>query len=155
MTKLRASYVCENALYEYAIKLGLSNYIKLGHGEELSGGKYRKTILADIFEAFIGAVYVDQGYDKVKEIIYQTVIPYIERGDTNFLNDYKSILQELVQTTQKSVEYEILEEKGPSHNRIFTVAAKVDNIIYGTGTASSKKEAEQEAAKNAMAKLAK
>ncbi len=155
MTKLRASYVCENALYEYSMKLELNEYIKLGHGEELSGGKYRKPILADVFESFIGAIYIDQGYEVVKRVIYDVIIPYIEAGDNNFLNDYKSILQELVQTNQKSVDYHLIEEKGPSHNKTFTVEAKVNGIVYGTGTASSKKEAEQEAAKNAMEKLAK
>jgi len=155
MTKFRASYVCENALYEYANQLGLGDYIKLGHGEEISGGKYRKPILADIFEAFIGAIYIDQGFETAKRVIYKVVIPYIKSGNMNFLNDYKSILQELVQTNQKSVEYEMLEEKGPSHNKLFTVVVKVDNLIYGKGTATSKKEAEQEAARNAMEKLAK
>jgi ribonuclease-3 len=155
MTKLRASYVCENALYEYSMKLHLSDYIKLGHGEELSGGKYRKTILADIFEAFIGAIYIDQGYEPAKKIIFEVVIPYIESGNTQFLNDYKSILQELVQTNQRSVDYELISESGPSHSKVFTVVVKVDDIVLGKGSASSKKEAEQEAAKNAMEKLAK
>ncbi len=155
MTKLRASYVCQNALYEYATKWGFSNHIKLGHGEKISGGKYRKPILADIFEAFIGAIYIDQGYGVARKVIYEIVIPYIESGTMSFLNDYKSILQEAVQTHQKSVEYEMIKEKGPSHSKSFTIVVKVDNIIYGTGTAGSKKEAEQEAAKNAMEKLAK
>lgn len=155
MTKLRSGYVCENALYEYAMKLHLSEYIKLGHGEELSGGKYRKTILADIFEAFIGAIYIDQGYEAAKKVVYEVVVPYVEQGANRFLNDYKSILQELVQTNQKSIDYELLNESGPSHSKVFTVIVKVDNIVYGKGRASSKKEAEQEAAKNAMKKLAK
>ena len=154
MTKLRASYVCENALAEYALKLGLNEYIKLGHGEEMSGGNLRKPILADVFEAFIGAIYIDQGYEIAKQVIEKTVIPYIKDKDHQFLNDYKSILQELVQTMQKTIHYVVLAEKGPSHHKEFTVVAKIDNIIYGQGIASSKKEAEQKAAQEAMEKLA-
>jgi ribonuclease III len=155
MTKLRASYVCENALAEYASDLGFSEYIKVGHGEEISGGKYRKTILADTFEAFIGAIYLDKGYNKAHEFVYQVIIPYIENHNISFFNDYKSRLQEIVQTDQKSYEYELIEETGPSHNKNFTVVVKVNNIILGKGTSTSKKEAEQEAAKDALEKMAK
>jgi ribonuclease III len=154
MTKLRAIYVCENALYEYASDLGFSEYVKVGHGEELSGGKYRKTILADTFEAFIGAIYLDNGYNKAYEFVYQVIIPYIENNNVSFFNDYKSQLQEIIQTDQKSYEYEVIEETGPSHNKIFTIVVKINNIILGKGTSSSKKEAEQEAAKNALEKMA-
>ena len=152
MTKLRAHYVCENALYEYSIKLGLNEYIRLGKGESDSGGKFRKTIVADIFESFIGALFLDQGLDVVKKFIYKHIIPLIERKEIDFFSDYKSILQELVQTDKRSLEYVIIEEKGPSHDKIFTVQVKIDNIIYGEGTAHSKKQAEQEAAKNALKK---
>lgn len=152
MTKLRAHYVCENALYEYSIKLGLNEYIRLGKGESDNGGKYRKTIVADIFESFIGALFLDQGLDVVKKFIYKNIIPLIERKEIDFFSDYKSILQELVQTDKRSLEYVIIEEKGPSHDKIFTVQVKIDNIIYGEGTAHSKKQAEQEAAKNALKK---
>jgi len=152
MTKLRAHYVCENALYEYSLKLGLNEYIKLGKGESESGGKYRKTIVADIFEAFIGAMFLDQGLDVVKGFIYKSIIPLIERKEIDFFTDYKSVLQELVQTDKRSLEYVIIDESGPSHNKSFTVQVKIDNIIYGEGTAHSKKQAEQEAAKNALKK---
>lgn len=155
MTKIRASYVCENALYEYANDLNLSKYIKVGHGEELSGGTHKKAIVADVFEALIGAIYLDLGYEYAKDAILKIVVPYIENQDILLFNDYKSVLQEAVQTTQKSLYYEVLEEKGPSHNKLFTVAVKVENITYGVGTASSKKEAEQEAAKAALQILAK
>lgn len=155
MTKLRASYVCENALYEYSKDLNLSDYIKVGHGEELAGGRFKKVILADIFEALMGAIYLDLGYDKVKEVINGIIIPYIENPEVKFFNDYKSALQEFVQTKQKSLSYEIIKEEGPSHNKTFTTVVKIDDIIYGNGVASSKKEAEQEAAKDALQKLAK
>ncbi len=152
MTKLRSHYVCEAALYEYSTKLGLNDYLKLGHGEEISGGKYRKAIVADIYEAFIGALFLDQGYDKAKEFIHNSAIPYLETNELNFFDDYKSKLQEYVQTDKKSLEYEIINEDGPAHNKTFTAVVKIDDIIYGKGTAHSKKEAEQEAAKNALEK---
>ena len=89
MTKLRASYVCENALYEYSKDLGLSKYIKVGHGEEIDGGRYKKVILADIFEALMGAIYLDLGFDTVKRVIDSIIIPYVEDPNITFLNDYK------------------------------------------------------------------
>lgn len=155
MTKLRASYVCENALYEYSKALNLSNYIKVGHGEEIDGGRFKKVILADIFEALMGAIYLDLGYDTVKRVINDIIVPYIENPNIKFFSDYKSVLQEFVQTKQKSLSYEIVHEQGPSHNKIFTTVVKIDNIIYGSGVANSKKESEQEAAKSALEKLVK
>lgn len=152
MTKLRAHYVCENALYEYSLKLKLNDYLKLGKGEEDSGGKFRKAIVADIFEAFIGAIYLDQGIDKVKNFINDNVIPVIESNELDFFSDYKSKLQEYVQTDKRSLEYVILNEEGPAHNKTFTAVVKIDDIIYGQGVAHSKKEAEQEAAKDALRK---
>ena len=154
MTKIRANYVCENACFTYASNLNFSKFIKVGHGEELEGGRYKKVILADIFEAFMGAIYLDLGYDVVRSVILEIITPYIEDKNTIFFSDYKSSLQELVQTDQRSVRYELVEETGPAHQRIFTMAVKIDNIVYGIGTAGSKKEAEQEAARSALDKLA-
>ena len=154
MTKIRASYVCENALYEYSKDLDLSKYIKVGNGEEADGGRFKKVILADIFEALMGAIYLDLGFDIVKRVILDIIVPYVENPDVTFFSDYKSALQEYVQTEQRSLVYELTGEEGPAHNRSFTVIVKVDDIIYGTGTAGSKKEAEQEAAKDALEKLA-
>lgn len=154
MTKIRASYVCENALYEYSKDLNLSEYIKVGHGEEIDGGRYKKVILADIFEALMGAIYLDLGFDVVKRVISSIVVPYIEDPKVTFFSDYKSALQEFVQTEQRSLVYEVIDESGPAHNKSFTVVVKVDDIVYGSGFAASKKEAEQEAAKDALTKLA-
>ena len=154
MTKLRASYVCENALYEYAMGLDFSKYIKVGHGEENDGGRFKKVILADIFEALMGAIYLDLGFEEVKRVILDITIPYIEDPKVTFFSDYKSALQEFVQTEQRSLVYEVVNEEGPAHNKTFTVIVKVDDIIYGTGIGGSKKEAEQEAAHNALLKLA-
>lgn len=155
MTKIRSMYVCENALYEYALLLDFPSYAKVGKGEEAHGGKHRKATLADMFESFLGAVYQDQGYKKAKDIVYEVVIPFIKEKPETFFMDYKSELQEMVQTTKKSVIYELVKEEGPSHDRTFTMNAVVDGIVLGTGIAKSKKEAEQEAAHQAMEKCAK
>lgn len=151
MTKTRAKYVCEEALYEYSLKLGLNEYLLLGHGEEESGGRTRKAIVADIFEAVIGAIYLDKGILEAKKFIYENVIKVIENEGVDF-NDYKSILQELVQTDKRSLEYVVVSESGPAHNKEFEVIAKIDDIIYGRGIAHSKKEAEQKAACDALRK---
>ncbi len=154
MTKKRASYVCENALYEYSMDLGLNEYIKVGHGEEEVDHHYKKAIVADIFESLMGAIYLDLGYQTAKRVILSIVVPYILDPTTVFFQDYKSALQEAVQTSKKSVFYEVVDERGPSHNKTFTIVAKIGNIIYGKGTGSSKKEAEQQAAQKALEKLA-
>ncbi len=154
MTKIRASYVCENALYEYSMNLGLNEYIKVGHGEEKEGGKFKKAIVADIFEALIGAIYLDLGYSTSRKVVLNIIVPYIEDPNVTFFSDYKSALQEYVQTEQKSLGYHLVKEEGPAHERVFTVEVEVDHIIYGIGVGQSKKEAEQEAAKEALKKLA-
>ena len=154
MTKVRASYVCENALYEYSMSLGLNKYIKVGHGEEKEGGKFKKAIVADIFEALVGAIYLDLWYATARRTVLNIIVPYIENPNITFFSDYKSALQEYVQTTQKSLHYDLIKEEGPAHNKEFTVQVKIDNIVYGTGVGGSKKEAEQEAAKVALQKLA-
>lgn len=152
MTKLRAHYVCENALYEYSIKLGLNEYLLLGHGELENGGKFRKAIVADIFESLLGAIYLDKGFEEARKYIYKYVIPMIESKSIDFFSDYKSVLQELVQTDKRSLEYNLVKEEGPAHNKTFTIEVKLDGILYGVGVAHSKKEAEQEAAKDALKK---
>lgn len=154
MTKIRSMYVCENALYEYAQLLDFPEYVKVGKGEEANGGRHRKATLADMFESFLGAVYLDQGYKKAREIVYEVVIPFIKEKPETFFMDYKSKLQELVQTTKKSVTYELIKEEGPAHDRTFTINVIVEGIVLGTGVAKSKKEAEQEAAHHAMEKCA-
>lgn len=154
MTKVRASYVCENALYEYSMNLGLNQYIKVGHGEEKEGGKFKKAIVADIFEALMGAIYLDLGYATVRSILLKIIPPYIENPNITFFSDYKSALQEYVQTEKRNIVYEMIKEEGPAHDKTFTLEVKVDGIVYGIGHGSSKKEAEQEAAKEALEKLA-
>ncbi len=150
MTKMRASYVCEEACATYARDLEFQDDIRLGSGEP----EPNNTILADVFEAFIAAVYLDQGFDVTKKLVLDIIVKYID-AKVEFLHDYKSQLQELVQTVKKSIIYEIIDEKGPSHNKEFTCQVKVDGIVMGKGKGRSKKESEQEAAKEAMAKQAK
>lgn len=151
MTKVRANYVCENALFEYMNDYDMVQYIKVGHGEI---GDIKKAIVADCFESLMGAIYLDQGFEKVKEVILKLVTPYIEEK-RSFLNDYKSILQEAMQTDRRSLVYEVIDEMGPPHDKTFVAQVKIDNVIYGKGSASSKKEACQQAAKAALEKLAK
>lgn len=149
MTRMRASYVCEEACATYAKELGLEADIKVGSGEEIN-----ETIMADVFEAFTAAIYLDRGFDFVKDFVLNIIVPYIEK-EVDFLHDYKSTLQELVQTEKKSVIYEIISEEGPAHNKTFTSIVKVDGIIMGKGVGSSKKSSEQEAARDALSKRAK
>ena len=148
MTKLRANYVCEKALATYAKELGIDENIRLGHGQMHN---LNDTIIADVFEAVVGAIYLDQGYSVAKKYIDTIIIPYIKK-EMDFNADYKTKLQELVQTGKKSVEYEVVKEYGEAHKKVFEVVVKIDNIIYGKGRGSSKKEAEQRAALDAYNK---
>ena len=149
MTRMRSSYVCEEACATYAKELGLEADIKVGSGEEIN-----TTILADVFEAFTAAIYLDQGFDTAKEFVLNIIVPYIE-NEVGFLHDYKSTLQELVQTEKKCIEYEVIKEEGPAHNKTFTSIVKVDGITMGKGIGNSKKASEQEAARDALSKRAK
>ena len=152
MTKVRASYVCENALYTYSKDLELDTYIKLGHGEQKDNIHIKKAIIADVFEAMLGAIYIDLGYATARRVALGIIIPYVKRNVT-FFSDYKSALQEAAQTHKKSVEYILLNEEGPAHDKTFTFEVRIDGITYGRGTNKSKKEAEQDAAKDALDKL--
>lgn len=152
MTKMRANYVCEEALATYAHDLKFEEDIKLGSGELETGPN--NTILADVFEAFVAAMYLDIGFEKTQEMVLKIMLKYITKG-VDFLHDYKSTLQELVQTDKKSVVYEIVNEEGPAHNRRFECIVKVDGHVLGRGIGSSKKASEQDAAKEALAKQAK
>ena len=151
MSKKRASFVCEDALYEYEKNIGYSSYIRVGHGQL---NNVNETIVADVFEAILGAIYLDLGFDTAKKYIYDIVIPYIKE-DHSFLTDYKSRLQEMTQMEKKTIEYVLVSEEGPSHDKKFTVEARIDGMIFGKGIGRSKKEAEQEAAKDAFKRQAK
>lgn len=155
MTKDRASYVCENALYKYSMDLGLNNYIRVGNGEQKDGGKFKKAIVADIFESFMAAIYLDLGFSTARRVALDIIVPYIEDPKVSFFNDYKSALQEYVQAEQDSISYKLISDSGPAHDKSFKMAVVIDGIVYGEGVGSSKKEAEQEAAKVALDKVAK
>ncbi len=150
MTKHRACFVCENALATYARDIGLDKEILLGEGQK---NNLNDTIIADVFEAVIGCIYLDLGFDVAKKFIDDIIIPYIKK-DYNFNKDYKSLLQEFVQTDKKSLEYEVVKEYGMAHEKTFEVVVKIDNIVYGKGLGKSKKEAEQNAAFDAYQKSA-
>lgn len=151
MTKKRAGFVCEQALSYYAKNLGIPKYIKVGHGQEED---INDTIIADVFEAILGSIYLSCGYDAAKKYVSEIIFPYIKQ-DFKFLGDYKTLLQELVQTDKKSLEYVLISEKGEAHNKEFEVEVKINNITYGHGIGKSKKEAEQKAAFDAYKKSAK
>ncbi|MDD6271894.1 MAG: ribonuclease III [bacterium] len=149
MSRLRSLYVCENALYEYSKDINLSKYIKLGNGINQAN----KTIIADVFEATMAVIYLEKGLDGVRTIFNNLIVPYIERKE-DFLMDYKTLLQESVQTVRKSVTYNLIDESGPAHHKTFKVEVVIDGLVYGVGIGLSKKEAEQNAAKEAYMKRA-
>jgi len=150
MTKHRANYVCTHALYEYAKELEFEKYIKVGKGELSSGGNMRESTMADCFESFIGAIYIDLGYETAKKFIDSYVIPHIKKTQALYFEDYKSQLQERLNGDEASVIYKLIKTKGPSHDPLFTVSVTVIGMTLGTGTAGSKKAAEQLAAKEAL-----
>ena len=151
LTKLRASIVCEPSLVSFAHGLAFGDLVLLGKGEELTGGRERPALLADVFEAFVGALYLDQGIEKVRGFLESVVFPKINEGAFSHVMDYKSQLQELVQRDGRGiVEYRVLQEKGPAHNREFMSRVSMDGVELGIGTGKSKKEAEQKAAQVAL-----
>lgn len=151
LTKLRAAIVCEPSLVAFANELGFGKLILLGKGEEMTGGRERPALLADVFEAFIGALYLDQGIDKVIDFLEKVVFPKINAGAFSHVMDFKSQLQELIQRDGTGViEYRVLQEKGPAHNKEFVSKVSLNGEELGTGTGRSKKEAEQHAAHMAL-----
>lgn len=147
LTKIRAKVVCEKALVNLARTINLGDYLLLGKGEEMSGGRKRKSILADTFEAVIGAIYLDQGFEAVKAFIIKHLDKSIQEAASGDYNDYKSRLQEYVQGKHgQNVTYAIVEESGPAHAKHFEAGVFYNNILLATGRGKSKKEAEQSAA---------
>lgn len=149
MSKLRSLYVCENALYEYSKEINLKDYIYVGNSIE----EANKTIIADVFEACMAVIYLESGLSAVKRIFKELIVPYIERKE-DFLMDYKSLLQESVQTVKKSIEYKLISETGPAHAKSFISEVIIDGLVYGKGEGTTKKESEQNAAKEAYNKRA-
>ena len=126
----------------------LMSFLKWNQGQPVCPGD----VPSSIFEALIGAIYIDLGYATARRVALNIITPYINDNVT-FFSDYKSALQEAVQTNKQSIEYVLIKESGPAHNKTFTFEVRIDNISYGVGTAKSKKEAEQIAAKDALDKL--
>lgn len=152
LTRLRAAIVCEPTLVCFARQLRFDQFVRLGKGEERSGGRNRPALLADAFEAFIGALYLDQGLAAAQGFLETHVLPYI---DSHALNaDYKTSLQEWVQQNLgHDLRYQIVEERGPAHAREFVVDVLIGTQVMGQGIGRSKKEAEQQAASVALAQL--
>lgn len=154
MTKLRAAIVCEPSLVKFAELLNFGDLVLLGKGEELTGGRQRPALLADVFEAFVGALYLDQGVDAVFSFMEKYVYPRVDKGEFAQVTDFKSQLQEFVQQDNLGdIQYRIVEEKGPAHNREFVSEVLLNNRSLGIGSGRSKKEAEQQAAARALVKL--
>ncbi|MBF9618579.1 ribonuclease III [Streptococcus pseudopneumoniae] len=153
LSKLRAMIVREESLAGFARDCQFDQFIKLGKGEEKSGGRNRDTILGDAFEAFLGALLLDKDVAKVKEFIYQVMIPKVEAGEFEMITDYKTHLQELLQVNgDVAIRYQVISETGPAHDKVFDVEVLVEGKRIGQGQGRSKKLAEQEAAKNAVEK---
>ena len=152
LTRMRASMVCEPSLAFCAREIGLGDYLLLGKGEEVTGGRKRDSITSDALEALIGAIYLDGGFASAKEFILKFVLNDLEHKKLFY--DSKTILQEIVQGHfEDKVSYQLIKEEGPDHNKKFTVEAHVGAECYGIGSGRTKKAAEQEAAYHAILKL--
>lgn len=151
MTKTRAYAVCENSLAKVANNYSFSDYLLVGKCEIKKDGRYRNSILADAVEAVIGAIFLDSGIDEAKKFILPNIIPQIEEYVKNGNKDYKTQLQEKLQAHgEVKIDYKLVEEKGPDHDKIFVVEVYCDNKLLGKGQGRSKKEAEMQAAQKAL-----
>ena len=152
MTKLRAGVVCEPALAKYAREINLGTHIKMGKGEDVSGGRERDSVLSDAYEAVIGAIYLDGGYEPAKTFILNALKDDIHsQKGLKWIADCKTHLQEQLQrTSQSPIEYYVIKEEGPEHDKVFTVELKYEGKILAQGNGRTKKEAEQAAARAAI-----
>ncbi|MBW2029040.1 MAG: ribonuclease III [Deltaproteobacteria bacterium] len=152
LTKVRSFVVNERGLCNMARALDLGEYLFLGRGEEASNGREKPSILADTMEALLGALYLDGGFEKTKEIIRELFVPVIrEIQSETAVSDYKSLIQEYTQEVYKTrPEYRLVQEKGPAHEKTFKVALKMNGQVLAEAEGRSKKEAEQKAAKEAF-----
>lgn len=152
LSKNRAKAVCEEALNVYASKINLPNYLLLGNGEEHSGGRSRPAIIADAFEAVLGAIFLDSNFETVYTVVEKIILPYYEI--VTQIKDYKSIFQEKVQADKRTLHYEIVKDEGPANDKYYEAVVYMDKILMGRGSGKTKKEAEQNAAKEALSKEA-
>lgn len=151
LTKLRAALVCEQSLYQFALKIHLGDYIHVGKGEEHTGGRNRPSILSDAFEAVIASIYLDGGFEEAKRFVLRFIPEELDRTKVGTQSDYKTALQEIIQKNrEEKIEYVLVKEAGPDHNKAFTVEVHLNSNVIGTGKGRSKKQAEQFAAKEAL-----
>lgn len=151
LTKLRASLVCEKALFAFAGEINLGEHIKLSHGERRGGGANRPSIVSDAFEALIAALYLDGGFETAQKFILKFVEPQTKHMKSIPIKDYKTTLQEIVQKNPgERIEYKLVGESGPDHNKHFSVEVMLNSNCIGKGGGKSKKEAEQQAAREAL-----
>ncbi len=152
LTRLRAMMVCEKSLHEFALEISLGRFLRLGRGEENSGGRERSSILADAFEAVIAAIYLDGGMEEARRYVTRFADEFFSSRLSGDVTDYKTMLQEIVQKNPgEKLEYVLTGESGPDHDKQFVVEVHLDENAIGTGRGGSKKEAEQMAAKEALA----
>ena len=151
LTKLRAAIVCEKSLDVMANKIHLGEYLRLGRGEEMTGGRTRPSIIADAFEALIAAIYLDSGIESARAFVLPFVTEMLEHEDSLSFKDYKTILQEIIQQNpEEKLVYKLVGEKGPDHDKHFVVDVMLNSNVIGKGEGRSKKNAEQMAAKEAL-----
>ncbi len=151
LTKLRASLVCEKSLYKFAKKINLGSFLVLSKGERNNGGSNRPSILSDAFEALIAAIYIDGGMECAAKHILNFVVPEIKNSKQKKIKDYKTTLQEIIQKNPgEQLEYVLVNESGPDHNKHFVVEVHLNSNVIGKGGGRSKKEAEQQAAREAL-----
>ena len=151
LSKLRASLVCEKALFEFSKKIELGKYIFLGKGEEMTGGRERASIVSDAMEAVIAAIYLDGGIEPARKHIMNFLPDDITPEHTSSFHDYKTMLQEIIQKNkEEKIEYRVKSESGPDHDKKFTVQVMLNSNVIGEGVGHSKKNAEQNAAKEAL-----
>lgn len=151
LTKLRASLVCEEALFDFAKQINLGDFIKLGKGEYHNGGNKRPSILSDAFEALLAAMYLDGGIEPVKNLVLKFVKADLKDTKRISFKDYKTELQEVIQKNpEEKIEYVLIDEQGPDHDKLFTVSIELNSLSIAKGTGRSKKAAEQAAAHEAL-----
>ncbi len=151
LTKIRASLVCEKALFEFSKKIDLGQHILLGRGEENSGGRERPSIVSDAFEAVIAAIFLDGGMSAAEKYVLSFIPKNLDSNSSKALQDYKTMLQEIIQKNpEERVEYVLADQIGPDHDRRFVVNVCLNSNVIGTGEGHSKKQAEQAAAKEAL-----
>nr|WP_314496648.1 ribonuclease III [uncultured Peptostreptococcus sp.] len=154
LTRLRANVVCEESLSAVARKINLGDHLFLGKGEKASGGSDRDSILADATEAVIAAIYLDGGFDQARDFILSNLRDTIAKNiDGNIFRDYKTILQEIIQGNNGKISYKLVGESGPDHNKEFEMQVKCGQETIGIGKGKNKKEAEKEAARDALVKM--